>query len=178
MVLVAAVALGSSTYAWFANNNTVTADGMQISATTEGAMLVISNTEAGLADKKTAHTFNPVEEGDSLLPIHPVYAGVSGNAVTAWNHVYSDSYNTAIINSTETAIASDQLSGNYYLTTDLYIGLDNTNISAAVGAITVTGVTLTSASNTLLDSARGRAKGTGSATLSGNSSPSPINPIT
>lgn len=154
MVLVAAVALGSSTYAWFANNNTVTANGMQINATTEGTMLVISDSVSGLGDKKTAFTFDPVEKGENLLPIHPVYTGISGNAVTAWNHAYSDSYNTAISNSTETAIASAQLSGKYYLTTDLYIGLDNTNTSAAVGAITVTGVTLESTGNTLLDSAR------------------------
>ena len=93
-------------------------------------------------------------EGANLLPIHPVYANVSGSTVTAWNHAYSDNFTTAISNSEETAIADGELSGKYYLTTDLYIGLDNTNSSAAVGAITVTNVTLTSSGNTMLDSAR------------------------
>lgn len=41
MVLVAAVALGSSTYAWFANNNTVTASTMGITAQTDATMLQI-----------------------------------------------------------------------------------------------------------------------------------------
>lgn len=154
MVLVAALALGSSTFAWFANNNTVKADGMQINAATEGTMLVISDSKAGLGDKKTAHTFSPLANGENLLPIHPVYTGVSGGTVAAWNHAYSDNFTTAISNSKETAIAAEQLSGKYYLTTDLYIGLDDTNNTAAVGAITVTKVTLTSPDNTMLGSAR------------------------
>lgn len=40
MVLVAAVALGSSTYAWFANNNTVTAKGMTVNATADASLLI------------------------------------------------------------------------------------------------------------------------------------------
>lgn len=40
MVLVAAVALGSSTYAWFANNNTVTAKGLQVNATTDQSLMI------------------------------------------------------------------------------------------------------------------------------------------
>lgn len=38
MVVVAAVALGSSTYAWFAANNRVTATGMEVTAATEGGI--------------------------------------------------------------------------------------------------------------------------------------------
>ena len=38
MVLVAAVALGSSTYAWFVNNSVVTAQGMKVQAQTEGGI--------------------------------------------------------------------------------------------------------------------------------------------
>ena len=40
MVLVAAVALGSSTYAWFVNNNTVTATGMSVNATADDSLLI------------------------------------------------------------------------------------------------------------------------------------------
>lgn len=47
MVLVAAVALGSSTYAWFAANNTVTAKTMSISAVSDTPSLVISVSEGG-----------------------------------------------------------------------------------------------------------------------------------
>lgn len=43
MVLVAALALGSSTYAWFANNNTVTAKGLQVNATTDQSLMIKGN---------------------------------------------------------------------------------------------------------------------------------------
>ena len=48
MVTVAAVALGSSTYAWFANNNRVSATGMSVQATAEGGIEIkaISGTQA------------------------------------------------------------------------------------------------------------------------------------
>lgn len=38
MVLVAAIALGSSTYAWFVQSNTVTAEGMEVQAQAEGGI--------------------------------------------------------------------------------------------------------------------------------------------
>ena len=44
MVTVAAVALGSSTYAWFVASNTVTADGMSVQAQAEGG-IEISNAD-------------------------------------------------------------------------------------------------------------------------------------
>lgn len=47
MVTVAAVAVGSSTYAWFANNNRVSATGMSVQATAEGGIEIkaISGTQ-------------------------------------------------------------------------------------------------------------------------------------
>lgn len=48
MVVVAAVALSSSTYAWFAANTEVTANGMQVSAKADNTFLLIS------ADKTSA----------------------------------------------------------------------------------------------------------------------------
>ena len=40
MVLVAAIALGSSTYAWFVNNATVTATGAEVTASTAYSLLI------------------------------------------------------------------------------------------------------------------------------------------
>ena len=40
MVLVAAIALGSSTYAWFVGSGTVTAEGMKIQAQSEGGLAI------------------------------------------------------------------------------------------------------------------------------------------
>lgn len=99
MVLVAAIALGSSTYAWFASNNKVEANGMKITATTEGANLEIS-----LSNKFDAGTLvvTSSAKGETLLPTHYVTAedkGTSGNykdnaAITAgnWAHAFSYEY--------------------------------------------------------------------------------------
>lgn len=43
MVVVAGIALGSSTYAWFVSNNSVTATTTKISAQSNSAYLVIDN---------------------------------------------------------------------------------------------------------------------------------------
>lgn len=100
MVLVAAIALGSSTYAWFASNNKVEANGMKITATTEGANLEISKSSKFTAgtlvvdDVATANT--------KLLPTHYVTAAdkatgkyKDNNKITAgnWAHAYSYKYN-------------------------------------------------------------------------------------
>lgn len=47
MVLVAAVALGSSTYAWFAANRTVSATGMQATATTSSSLVISDKPNVG-----------------------------------------------------------------------------------------------------------------------------------
>ena len=49
MVLVAAVALGSSTYAWFANNTKVTADGLRVTAQSAAALSIKRNVDSNYA---------------------------------------------------------------------------------------------------------------------------------
>lgn len=99
MVLVAAIALGSSTYAWFASNNKVEANGMKITATTEGANLEIS----------LSTTFTPGSlvatsdaKGETLHPTHYVtatdkaeggkYKDNTGINTGNWAHAYSYEY--------------------------------------------------------------------------------------
>lgn len=53
MVLVASIALGSSTYAWFASNTQVTANGMQVTAQSTQAFLLISNAKSDAAEIQT-----------------------------------------------------------------------------------------------------------------------------
>lgn len=53
MVLVASIALVSSTYAWFANNNKVTANGMSVTAKSDVSFLLI---KAGEADANSVQT--------------------------------------------------------------------------------------------------------------------------
>ena len=137
MVLVAAVALGSSTYAWFANNNKVTANGMQISAATEGSQLIIADTIANLytGDKANKTSVGLNLSGAELHPVHPVYTTIGTDTVTkngTWKHAYSDTYNVAISGSNEIALPESlAVTGNvgkvgeigYYLTGTIAIGL-------------------------------------------------------
>lgn len=71
MVCVAAVALGSSTYAWFASNNSVKAEKMNVTATAEVKFLEIQNVgtnftggtiavDADKAGSKTDYKLSPV----------------------------------------------------------------------------------------------------------------------
>ena len=55
MVLVAAIALGSSTYAWFVNNATVTATGAQVTASTAYSLLI---SKANGTDWQTTKALN------------------------------------------------------------------------------------------------------------------------
>lgn len=54
MVLVAAIALGSSTYAWFANNTKVTANDLQLTAMSNDTFLLINATESTATAIQTA----------------------------------------------------------------------------------------------------------------------------
>lgn len=62
MTLVAVIALGSSTFAWFAANRTVTADGTSISATVPTQLLIKGS--AAAAEYKSQISFNA--EADSV----------------------------------------------------------------------------------------------------------------
>lgn len=162
MVLVAAIALGSSTYAWFASNNKVTADGLKINAQAEGNLLLIG--EKNLDAKKTSvSVVLSGTEGKSLFPTHPVAAAgtgatAEGTTIAQWNHRYSLAYDEAI-----SSTATDEVDGttvdsrklaNYVLKKELVIGLDTTNSSAACGAVTVSKVTIEGASADFLPCAR------------------------
>lgn len=79
MVLVAAVALGSSTYAWFVSNNKVTATTATISAQSNAPFLKIAKTGETLTD--TAAT--QVAGTDDKIELYP----------SQWNHVVkTDTY--------------------------------------------------------------------------------------
>lgn len=67
MVLVAAVALSSSTYAWFAANNKVSATNMQVTATTSQS-LVITNSAIPTASTGTVTVASSDEDATALIP--------------------------------------------------------------------------------------------------------------
>lgn len=65
MVCVAAVALGSSTYAWFVSNNSVTATTTQIAAQSNSAYLVIDNVKTSEKSTKAAEAGEKVGKGQT-----------------------------------------------------------------------------------------------------------------
>ena len=77
MVCVAAVALGSSTYAWFVSNNTVKGTTTNISAQSNAAFMVIDKTEtsenSGTEDFYTG----------TATKLYPAKVDLIANAVTA-----------------------------------------------------------------------------------------------
>lgn len=165
MVLVAAIALGSSTYAWFASNNKVTADGISITAQSEGKLLIIDDNTDFTHGERTAITMEANENGkaEKLLPTHPNYT-VGGNFASAWFHRLSDDYNKAISgNDNEQTVTNGDKKGDnfYYLSDELYIklasngvkGIDTTAKNLKLSELTVT-PTGGDADKTLLNSVR------------------------
>lgn len=69
MVVVAGIALGSSTYAWFVSNNSVTATTTKISAQSNSAYLVIANKTA----KKTSNDSTNAATADDVSTTTKLY---------------------------------------------------------------------------------------------------------
>lgn len=124
MVLVAAVALGSSTYAWFAANKTVTADGMQVSATSSSSLVIATADDAksaGVGDRTIA-TFTG--SAAKLIPTtHDLGNGTTSGlvyntnpeAVSVTTGFLSDDAGTGVA-LTFADPATDTTSGNVYYT--------------------------------------------------------------
>ena len=86
MTLVATVALGSSTYAWFVSNNTVTATTASISAQSNAPFLVISNSAITASTVDTSVTTGVADA--VLFPVQMVSATADASAFT-WESAYA-----------------------------------------------------------------------------------------
>ena len=78
MVVVAAIALGSATYAWFVSNNSVTANTSSISAKSNSAYLVIANSDKEKTD--TDSTSSATDPKNSTAILYPAIWANSFNA--------------------------------------------------------------------------------------------------
>lgn len=97
MVLVAAIALGAATFAWFVNNNAVTAEGVDVSTSSAVPNLYITST-GKTTDTMTADTLKNPER---LLPV----STSDGNtfydtkhwtsATQGGSHAFADQYKVA-----------------------------------------------------------------------------------
>ena len=142
MVLVAMIALGSSTYAWFASNNMVKAEGMTVTAVSDTMVLQISNSDkaawGSAANAKTATA--------NLYP-----ATYKAPASDTWQYGYSDSAASHTLN---TAGFQDVEAGSvdkYRLTNTFYCQTADGSVSAK--NLKVSSVTVTAASTDNLHNA-------------------------
>lgn len=141
MVTVAAVALGSSTYAWFAQNTNVTANGMSVQAQAEGG-IVISN-----SDKETwTSTATATATNATLFP-------TSTRDVATWYHNKSTNANDAAAsqaaNTYETLSLKNSENNNTYGVGYVDANSNNTYDTGEAAYYLLNEFTVKSASNTL-----------------------------
>lgn len=115
MVLVAAIALGAATFAWFVNNNAVTAEGVDVSTSSSVPNLYI--TSAG----KTSDTMGKPATNPSLL-----YPVSTGNATDFYEtlHWTSGTGNNAVADQYQSAIAHEK-GKNVYADYTFKLGVAN-----------------------------------------------------
>ena len=128
MVLVAAIALGSATYAWFVSNNKVTGTTTAISAQSNSAYLVIDKKKT---DKASKATFSYVDDGattDKTAALYPAqvtadgvwksaYAAATDDAAEKADTRFTIKSTSATEGSAEAAVAE-----KYAITHKFYIG--------------------------------------------------------
>lgn len=85
MVLVAATALGSSTYAWFASNNKVEATGMQVQATAEGGIEIAYVNGESIGEYSTAANAG-MSSAQTLYPTSNLVIANGGDITSSWYH--------------------------------------------------------------------------------------------
>ncbi len=116
MVCVAAIALGSSTYAWFVNNNRVTAETANVTATTADYLLISADGNAygtTMQLDSTEKTLTPVSTtNNTLKKATPDFFKVKNNDQNAWK---ADDQNVTKANVFETATTNDYYHDTVYL---------------------------------------------------------------
>lgn len=153
MTLVATVALGSSTYAWFVSNNQVTATTASISAQSNAPFLVISN--EAIAATTTDTSVTTEEEDAVLFPVQMIAAAADASAFT-WQSAYATASNVATEKTTTrfTVQAADY--EKYYLKQTFHVGTNGTT-EGQFKNLRVSGVTVTpgaAANNTIAQALR------------------------
>lgn len=98
MVCVAAVALGSSTYAWFVSNNNVDAITTDISAQSNSAYLVIQEATADKTATDSTSTSSATAEDRTAVALYPAQV-VNGTATGSYK--FESAYAAAAGNSLE-----------------------------------------------------------------------------
>lgn len=121
MTLIAAVMLASSTFAWFSMNTSVTAEGMQVTAKTDNAYLIISAGTNLIGSDILANA----NVNKSLYPVKPVGELTSGNigSVTSWGTARSTSPDNANAGAEVTSLGEGETFGNYVAKVSFMVGI-------------------------------------------------------
>lgn len=146
MVLVAAVALGSSTYAWFAQNTTVKAESMTVTATTSDPYLQISSDDG--STWKTEILDLAVTE-DNLKLVSPKTIGYNSST---WFEAKSDDPAMAVTTYSESTKSDVTDKDTAYMAYQA-LKLKNASATTAANNLTVS-ATVTGAGTTLDKSLR------------------------
>lgn len=129
MVLVASIALGSSTYAWFVSNNSVTATTTSISAQSNSAYLVIQEKTETQTKTDSTSTSSATAADTTAVKLYPAQV-VNGttNGTYKFESAYAakasealEKVNTRFVVGTDGS-ASEAVSENYAHKDTFYIG--------------------------------------------------------
>lgn len=139
MLLIAAAMLGTSTYAWFSMNKTVTATGMQVKATS-AASLVIDSSAANLKTNRSV-TLGLTAKTDAIAPSTLDWSTYTTSGLGYVTNPEDVDPNTGLKKSTDGApdlvikdISNDTSTTKYYLDYDVYVAAAGSSMTAALEA--------------------------------------------
>lgn len=139
MLLISAVLMGTSTYAWFSMNTQVSATGMKVTANSTNLFLQISGSTT-FTDPATSVVYNETD-GTKLKPAAPVLAAENAS-ITKWQTATSDNPGSATsgADKTITDIVEGSLS-EYVYSKELYFRIAP-NSTAKATDLVIAGVTM------------------------------------
>lgn len=125
MLLVALVALGSATFAWYSINRTVTASEMTVKASTVGGLLITS-TETTKVKNVVADNYGTAVEYDLTETLYPAWlSSFSAGTATMKTYEHNDGSTVAKTDVATSALSDTDSNYTYVVVKDLT--LKNTN---------------------------------------------------
>ena len=121
MVLVAAIALAASTFAWFVSNNRVEATTTNISAQSNSAYLVIDKVATSTTSTSS------VSAGDTNTPLYPAKITKSTSGAAEWRSAYAETAGASTMKANTEFIIDDgtaakAVAAGYGVKNTFYIG--------------------------------------------------------
>ena len=152
LILVFAIAIaGTSTYAWFAVNRSVTAQNMQVTVKSDTTYLVIAKSATPIVsvdDLGTGTTVTATADDSVVLPVRYNSDANPAEGYTKWEIATGEGYDDGdALNATYHAVAEDDVD-DYVIHYTFYVGLTSTTALPAsnlmVTALTATAGTASS----------------------------------